>query len=302
MKIRSVRYLTFEGFKNVWVNRLMSLASIGVLIATMLLIGVAIALSLNVNAAMGDLEKQNVVMVYFPDGTPYEENQRTIAKIKDIDNIDKVIYVPKEEGLQSILDQMGQAYVEFYEGEENPLPDGAQITFKEIKYYNDTYGKLTQMPGVMRVNGSKRLADTITSIGNAIPSAGFIIILFLMIIALLIISNTIRITMHNRRLEISIMKAVGATNGFIRFPFVVEGMILGVVSGVITMGFLYVIYRLAIINITQAYAFEPIMFRSFAFWMCGLFVGIGLAAGILGSLFTLGKYLKKEGSAFGAIH
>ena len=306
MKIRSFRYLTVEGLKNVWVNRLMSLASVGVLIACMLLIGVAVVFSLNVEQFLGELQQQNVVMAYFTDGRATADNERSVSEIEQMDNVAKVVYVPKEEGLRSQLEQMGEEYESLFEWleDDNPLPDGAMITFSDLSKYDATYDAINARPEIHHLNGSQSVARIITAISRTIGMVGIGIIALLMLIALVIIANTIRITMHNRRLEISIMKAVGATNWFIRIPFIVEGMVMGIASGLLTTGGLYVLYRLVIESISRSFPgfLDPIPFRSFYLWLCGIFVAIGLLAGVIGSLLTLSKYLKREGSAFGAIH
>jgi len=304
MKIRSIRFLTVEGLKNVWVNRLMSLASVGVLMACMLLMGVAIALSLNVDQSLGDLQQQNVVMVYFADGRAEVDNFVSVEEMRAMPNIFSADYISKEEGLEDQIIKLGEEFREFmnWQGDEIPLPDGAMVKFNELALYDETFEALKAMPGVQSVNGSPDLAATITAIARTIAMAGFWIIALLMIIALVIIANTIRITMHSRRLEISIMKAVGATSAFIRFPFIIEGMTLGIASGGLTTLLLYGVYRLAADQIQQSFdGFVAVPFRSFYLWMCGLFMLIGLLAGVIGSMLIMGKYLKREGSAFGAL-
>ncbi|MDR1891838.1 MAG: permease-like cell division protein FtsX [Oscillospiraceae bacterium] len=306
MKPQSMSYLTGEGLKNVWVNRMMSLASVGVLIACMLLIGVAVAFSLNVDKSLGTLQEQNVVMVYFEDGREETANLQSIDEIQHMDNIKDAVYIPKEEGLRAQLEQLGTEYEAIFSWleEENPLPDGAMVTLSDLSEYDATYNALQALPGIKNVNGSRDVAMMVTTVSRIIGLAGFWIILLLMLIALVIIANTIRITIHNRRLEISIMKAVGATNWFIRIPFIVEGMALGVISGVLTTGLLYLVYSFATQSVNKYYPgqLELVPFRSFYLNLFGIFIAIGLFAGVAGSLVSLGKYLKREGSAFGAIH
>ena len=123
-----------------------------------------------------------------------------------------------------------------------------------------------------------------------------------MLISLVIVSNTIRVTMYNRKLEISIMKAVGATDAFVRLPFVVEGMLIGVISALIAEGLLYFCYRVATETIVSTLRTEDIVkFGDMAWILLGIFVGIGILAGIIGSLFMISKYLRREGSEFAAI-
>ena len=273
MKISSIKYLTGEGVKSVWVNRLMSLASVGVLVACMVIIGLAILISENVNKAVGNLEKQNVVMAYMKDyswalygqedtssdssasdtsassaasGTSSdssassdagsaadkngikpedyvihneEEAKALCEKIAKIDNVVEVTYVSREEGLESVKKDMleGQeSYFTFLDEEYgNPLSDAAKISMADMSRFDETVEKIKALEGIGSVQTHSDLANNIAAIKNGVTIAGVWIIAILMLIALVIVSNTIRVTMYNRKLEISIMKAVGATDSFI---------------------------------------------------------------------------------------
>lgn len=357
MKISSIKYLTGEGVKSVWVNRLMSLASVGVLVACMVIIGLAILISENVNKAVGNLEKQNVVMAYMKDyswalygqedtssdssasdtsaasGTSSdsstssdagsaadkngikpedyvihneEEAKALCEKIAGIDNVVEVTYVSREEGLESVKKDMleGQeSYFTFLDEEYgNPLSDAAKISMADMSRFDETVEKIKALEGIGSVQTHSDLANNITAIKNGVTIAGVWIIAILMLIALVIVSNTIRVTMYNRKLEISIMKAVGATDSFIRIPFVVEGMVIGIVSAVIAEGLLYFCYRVATETIVSALRTTDIVrYGEVAWWLLLIFIGIGIFAGILGSVIMISKYLRREGSEFAAI-
>lgn len=335
MKISSMRYLTKEGFKNVWVNRLMSLSSIGVLVACMVLIGLSILLSMNVTKIIGNLEQQNVVMVFFDDynAARYDVNGRTAPEgaeldknglcdqmytvhneeeakavcyeIERLENVTTVTYVSKEEALEIVKNNMSdkaEAAIEALDGENNPLSAGARVTMVNLEKFDQTIEQIKTIKGVNTIQAQNDLADKITSIKNGIFIAGIAIISILLIISLIIVSNTIRVTMYNRKLEISIMKAVGATDGFIRIPFIVEGMVIGLISAIISEGLLYCCYRVAAEAIlSSAGDFELIAFSSKALLLFGIFVAIGVVAGVFGSIIMIGKYLRREGSEFSAI-
>ena len=168
--------------------------------------------------------------------------------------------------------------------------------------FDETIKKIEKLSGVERVVSQSDLANTINAIKKGVGVAGFWIIAILMIIALVIVSNTIRVTMYNRKLEISIMKAVGATDAFVRIPFIVEGMIIGLISAVISEGLLYFCYRVATETIVSTLGTNDIVkYGDMALLLFGLFAGIGIFAGVIGSAIMIGKYLKREGSEFAAI-
>lgn len=378
MKFSSMRYLAGEGVKNAWVNRLMTIASVGVLVACMVIIGLAILISENVNKAVGNLEQQNVVMAYMKDynwalygggsdadtssGTdssasdasqdtasdPEEAEAGTSAEssegsestesttddtdkadengikpsdyvihnddeakalcdeIAKIDNVAAVEYITSEEGLESVKESMieGQeSYFTFLDDEYgNPMSGAAKITMTDMSKFDETIDKIMELDGVDTIQSQSDLADKIAAIKRGVGIAGFWIIAILMVISLVIVSNTIRVTMYNRKLEISIMKAVGATDSFVRIPFVVEGMLIGLVSALIAEGLLYFCYRVATETIIATLGTTDIVYYSdVAWWLLLVFIGIGIFAGVLGSVIMISKYLRREGSEFAAI-
>jgi cell division transport system permease protein len=348
MKLSSISYLTKEGIKNTWVNRLMTLASVGVLVACMVIIGLAVLISENVNVAIGNLEEQNVVMAYMKDynwalygkettddttsntssstdSTTSQETEKTdkngikdsdyvihnedeakalCEEIEKLDNVEKVVFVSSEEGLESVKESMLEGQEEYFSflDDENPMSCAAKITMKDMGKFDETIKKIEKLSGVERVVSQSDLANTINAIKKGVGVAGFWIIAILMIIALVIVSNTIRVTMYNRKLEISIMKAVGATDAFVRIPFIVEGMIIGLISAVISEGLLYFCYRVATETIVSTLGTNDIVkYGDMALLLFGLFAGIGIFAGVIGSAIMIGKYLKREGSEFAAI-
>ncbi len=362
MRMGSIRYLIGEGFKNTWANRLMSLASIGVLVACMVVIGLAILISENVNLAIGNLEQQNVVMVYMKDyswalygdhaendtassedeasseenNTEDEDNQdgeetenkeeadkngikpsdyiihdeneakALCDRIAEIDNVASVEFISGEQGLESVKESMleGQAeYFSFLDDEYgNPLSCAAKVKMEDMSKFSATLKKIEKLEGVDVIQSQGDLADKITAVKSGISVAGFWIIAILMVISLVIVSNTIRVTMYNRKLEISIMKAVGATDAFVRIPFVVEGMFIGIISAIIAEGLLYFCYRVATETISTTLGTnELVKYGDVAIMMLLVFLGIGIFAGALGSIIMIGKYLRHEGSEFAAI-
>ena len=373
MKMHSFRYLVKEGFSNIWANRLMSIASLGVLVACMVIIGLATLVVENFDKALGTLEQQNVVMVYMKDynwalyddthkedntssntssedtssvtaipenkeGTASESNTSSqpdetekpdkngilstdyiihnqeeakalCDKILKIDNVAKVEFVSSEEGLETVKENMleGQEqYFTFLDDEYgNPLSMAAKVTMKDMSKFNETVSKIEALSdeGVDVVQSQKDLAAKITALKKGVWIAGIWIIVILMIISLVIVCNTIRVTMYNRKLEISIMKAVGATNSFVRIPFVVEGMVIGLIAALVAEALTYFCYRIATETITKMLAGMGgiVPFGNLVWQLLLMYVGIGIIAGAIGSVLMISKYLRKEGSEFAAI-
>lgn len=338
MKLTSVKYLIGNGFKNIWLNKLMSAASIGVLVACMSIIGLAVTISLNVDAALSDLEKENVIMVYFNDRNSalygststtitdengsasqkeiseddylihnYEDALEVCYNIGLIDNVDTVQYVSSEAALESVKNAMSKEDAEYFEflGDDdygNPLSCGAKVTLVDLEKFSETVEAIEGVTGVDSTYSSQDIAQKITTIKNAIAIVGFWIIAILMIISLVIVSNTIRVTMYNRKLEISIMKAVGATDSFVRLPFMIEGVTIGLVSAGITLTLLYFVYNAVKDTIKSALSLGSIIAFGDFFWLLLLvFAGIGILAGVCSSAFMINKYLRKEGSEFRAL-
>lgn len=301
MKLRSVRYLTVEGFKNIWLHRLMTLASVCVLVSCMLLIGVAVLLSMNVEEAFGQLKDNNIVMVSLEDKVNEKKATEIEETIKKIGNVKTTRYVSKAESADSFRESIGDLYDEFFEGDDSFLPTKIEITLNDLSKYEKTVAAIEQVDGVEYVNFSPELTEKLAGIQNVIYTAGLWIIGLLLITALVIIANTIRITMASRRLEISIMKAVGATNNFIRLPFVVEGITFGLVSAVATTGILYLVYNSTIDKIKEFGFMNLIPYTDVVWYLFGGFCAIGVVAGTIGSLISISKYLKKEGSEQNAL-
>lgn len=305
MKLRTFRYLLSEGFKNVWSHRLMSVASSGVLMACMLMIGIVFSISANIDNYVSEIQKNAVVMAFFRDDVSREDALAATESIKNLDNISEVKFVSKEEGLSSQEDSMGEEYKEIFAilQNDNPLPDGVQITISDLEQYNQTVESIRAVNGIDIIRQRGDYVDKLVAIRSVISIIGTGVILLLLIISLAIVSNTIKITMFTRKLEINIMKAVGATNRFIRTPFVIEGMLLGIIAGVVSTGFLYFIYKLAEQTLMSSFsglgAFVP--FTKFAFPLLGVFILMGALVGSIGSAISIGKYLRHEGSEFNAI-
>ena len=299
MKGTSLKYLTHEGFRNVWVNRLMSLASVTVLMACLIIMGAGIMIYFNINNVVDKVQSQNVVMVYVADDASEDETTQIGTSLKGISNVESCEFVPKEVAFQEQIQSMGGDAALFEGFDEIPLPDAYKVTVKDLSQFENTVSQIKQINKVDSVRENSDLASKLLSLRHAVSivSVGLVIMLFL--VALFIISNTIRITMFSRKLEISIMKAVGATNWFIRWPVMIEGMILGTISGIVSLGVLWGLYAVAEKVFAQTLSllgFSLVPFSEYWWQILLVFVAIGLFTGGFGSLVSMAKYLKEQGS------
>lgn len=295
----SLLYLTKEGFRNVRVNRLMSIASIAVLMACLVMIGSAFMVLVNVENIMNEIEKENVVMVYLDVGTPHEDIMALKEEIIKIPNVSRVVYNDKDTAFKKAISDLGTDAT-YFEGVENPLPDLFEVSIGDMTKFSETSEKLEKLDHVDLIRDNKDIADMLVQIRSTISYISIGIIAVLLIISLFIIANTIRITMFSRRLEINIMKSVGATNWFIRWPFIIEGMILGLISAALSLGVVWGVYKLLEPTVTSLLSvvsknFTIVPFMNYIFYLLAAFIILGLISGGFGSMISIQKYLKERG-------
>lgn len=297
MNFSTFGYLIKEGFKNVWSNRMMSLASVGVLISCLILTGSALMLTINVSTIVESVGDSNVTTVYLEDDVSELEAVYIGKSLTKVDNITEATFYPKDEAILAYKDVLGEEVFVNMSGDDNPLPHAYHVVMADLSLYDQTVKEIEKVEGVNSVSSRSDVAEKLTSLNTLITTMSFWIILALAIISLFIISNTIRMTMFSHRFEISIMKSVGATNAFVRIPFVIEGIIIGITSAVISIGALTLLYDAvikAVESILPLGGYVP--FTDVVWYIVAAFVGAGVLVGALGSLLSIRKYLKKEGN------
>lgn len=302
----SFRYLFKEGFRNTWSNRMMSIASICVLMSCLVLIGCASMIFLNIESLLGRIEEENVVMVYIQDDTSEADIAAMDTQLKGLDNVKEVEFVPKEDAWADQLSTMEEAQAQFFTeiSSDIPLPDAFKVTVDDLTYFDQTVSQIEQLDHIDTIRENKDLAEKLVTIRHGVEVISIVIVAVLLAISVFIISNTIKLTVYSRRLEISIMKSVGATNSFVRLPFVVEGMILGIISGVISLGLVWAFYEFAIhqfSDLLSSLQLDALNFADYALPMLGIFIAIGIVTGVGGALISMGRYLNREGSEISAI-
>ncbi|MBR2279562.1 MAG: permease-like cell division protein FtsX [Ruminococcus sp.] len=295
MHLSGFGYLIKEGFKNVWTNRIMSIASVCVLVSCLVLTGSAVLFSMNVSNIVEKVGDSNETTVYLEDDLSKIEAVYVGRDLKKTSNINSVEFYSKDDAFKEYKEKLGDEVFANLK-DDNPLPDAYKISMEDLSKYDQTVEKIMKIKGVDSVLNRRDIAKKLTDIDNLVRSLSFWIILALTIISLFIISNTIRATMHNRRFEISIMKSVGATNAFVRIPFVVEGMVLGTIASILSTVALVFLYDGIIKIVSDIPVFEPIDIMSVIWYVALVFVAAGIIIGALSGFISIRKYLKKEGN------
>lgn len=295
MRAHDVRYLMREGFRNTWHNRFMALASIGVLVCCLLLTSFSYLVFVNIDALFRNAYEQNVVAVYLHTDLDDAAVDKVGEQLKATDNVAKVDFISKEEYLERFNEEMGEAA---FEGlvEDNPLQDTYIVSLKDLEIFDVTLKAIEGIRGVEDISYDGDIANTLTRVRSIVLGIGGAIIVVLLAVSLFIISNTIKLTVYSRRLEIYIMKSVGATDGFVRFPFVVEGVILGFVAGMLGYALLWLLYGQLVRNFATGILWSLVPFADVWGRLLIGFMGGGVLVGVSGSVISMSRYLKQEGS------
>ena len=298
MKIHNIGYLFKEGIKNLWKNRTMSIASIGVLISCLLLTGCAVLISMNLTSMMSSIEGNNSVTIYLNEGLPSLSAIEVGEQIRSIENISECNFVPKDDALADMMERLGDdgTILNGLDGDDNFLPDAYTISMYDLSLYDDTMNQIQAIEGVDRYTDYSHIATMLSNIDLIVRVASLAIIVILGVVSLFIISNTVKVTMFSRRTEISIMKSVGATNGFVRIPFIVEGMIIGLISGGVSVAVLLLAYDRAVMALYNIVPFlTAVDIDPYIGYIIAAYAVVGALFGLFGGSISIGKYLNNEG-------
>lgn len=295
----NIGYLTKEGFRNLKVNKLMSIASITVLFSCLMLVGIAFMLLVNIQAFISGIESENVIMAYVKLEANEIETALVGDELKAINYVESVEFVDKETAYAEIKEDFDENLQAYLNGiGENPLPDAYKITVSDMSQFESVVNSVKTVHNVLRVRENSALARQLSGMRDSVTYISAGVILLLLIVSMFIISNTIKVTMFSRRLEISIMKSVGATNSFIRWPFMVEGIIIGIIAGLLATGAVWAIYEFALGSFTSVLStfgtIPDVQFIKYAPYIAGAFVIIGIFTGMFGSSSSIRKYLKER--------
>ncbi len=294
MKINNLGYLLKEGIRGIFLHGFMSFAAICVTVACLLIVGSFSILVYNVNIIVEDLNKTNEILVYIDSELSDAEAKSVGTRINRIENVHNAVYVSREEALENFVadhQEQGDAFAGLV---PEDLRHRFVVTLENNALMVQTDEMIQDLPGVAKTTAAYELAEGFTTIQNVLQIASVAVISVLLVVSLLIISNTIKLAMYDRRDEIAIMKMVGATNGFIRLPFVVEGFVLGMLGAALAFGAEWLLYdtlvlRLEAVDTLKLFSFVP--FTQLLVPMVVTFAAAGLFVGIVGSWTSIRKFM-----------
>lgn len=298
MKYNIFGYLIGEGFGNVFKNKKSTGASLMIMCATMIIFGIFLILGENINHFVSEVESAQGMQVFINNDATQEQIDEIGEKIRKLDGVSTVEYKSKDAALNQMKEKFGdkQDLLAGYE-ENNIFPASYVVTLTDLNKSKDVQNQILTFENIKKITSKDETVTTLINLANGIKIVTGVILVLLVIISIFIIANTIKLTVHARRKEISIMKYVGATNGFIRWPFIVEGMIIGVFASAISIGIVGVAYSFIAEKMVSSQFMQVInmslvtfgdMFNSIIF----VYMLLGIGIGALGSVISMRKYLK----------
>ena len=293
MKITNFGYLLKEGIRGIFLHGFMSFAAVIVTVACLLIVGSFSILIYNVNIMVEDLNKTNEIMAYIDSDLTDAEARSIGTRINQIENVYKAEFMSREAALEQFVadHQDDMAF-------SGLVPDDLRhryvIVLEDNEMMAETVAVLENIPGIVKVNAAFELAEGFLTLQNVLHIASIAVIVVLLVVSLLIISNTVKLAMYDRKDEIAIMKMVGATNGFIRLPFVVEGFILGMLGATVAFFLEWAMYNVLVQRLAEADTLKLFSFVPFVELlqpMVATFVAAGLFVGVVGSWTSIRKFL-----------
>ncbi len=295
----NTNYLTKMGVHNLIANRSMSVSSISVLTACLLLVGISAIILINIQTLVKDFEKQNVVVAFVKDDIEDSAVAKVGTDLQIIPDVIGVEFVSKEEGYAQQLEEFGVEEGLFDGIIENPLPHSYRISVGNLENFSNTLALIEQVDNVESVRESQELVNQISTLQSSITAICVVLGIVMAVVSMFIISNTIRITMTSRKIDITVMKSVGATNTFICWPFMIEGIFIGLISGVVALIITIIVDRfegMSLQSLLSMFGSEAVSLIDYLPVLILCYLVSGIVIGSIGSVVSIRKYLKKEGS------
>lgn len=301
MKIKTLGYCFEQGIINLLKNRLMSIASIGTISACILIIGIFYSIVSNVDYMINKAQNNIGVAVFFNEDILEEQILELKSTIEKREEVYSITYITADEAWEGFKEEYFKGREQLLTGfeEVNPLKDSAslQVFLSDISKQAELVSYIEGLSGVRYVRQDQEVTNVIKSISDLIKYSSIVLIVILIIISVFLISNTVRLAIELRKREINIMKYVGATDGFIRGPFITEGIVIGLIGSIIPLGLIFYFYGDIITNIVHKFiildsylTFMPI--NDIFIRLAPLSIVIGIGIGVVGSMLTIHKHLK----------
>ena len=296
MKINSVKYFAKEATKNVFSNGWMSLASVFTVVASLLVFGLFLILTMNLNYMVTQIASDYEITLTVDENQTTEQITELENSLKNLPNVSEVIFESREERLNLLRQQFGDnaSLLDRYQNEKNPLRHWFKVTCEDLTKSDQTVADIKSLSGVVRVISNGETIRKLTSASSYISQISIWIMVALGIISIFIISNTIKLAVFSRRKEINIMKYVGATDWCIRWPFIIEGIIIGVIGAVFSLLLIVLGYKgLTTMFFSLNIGFVKfILLRNLIPWLLLALLGMGIGLGAIGSFIAVRKHLK----------
>ena len=298
MKYNIFTYLIGEGFKNVFKNKKSTAASLMIMCATMIIFGVFFIIGENINHFVKEVESAQGIQVFINTDATDDQIKEIGEKISSLDGVNTVTFVSKESGLEQMKEKFkDKEYLLDTYKDNNILPDSYVVTLTDLNLSSQVQEQINQMEHIKRITSRDETVSTLINLANGVRIITGVILILLVVISVFIISNTIKLTVHARRKEISIMKYVGATNNFIRWPFIVEGIIIGILSGAISLtivggGYNFIADQIVNSQFMKITNMSLVGFSDMFNLIIIIYLLLGIGIGALGSVISMRKYLK----------
>lgn len=294
MKIRTMRYFMAEAFQSFWRNSFMSIASIATVTLSLFILGIFMILVANLDYFVKNLESQVEITVYLKDDLTTGEVMSVGKRLRELPDVTEITFTNKDQAMDILKERMkDQPGILDALGGKNPLPSSYTVRLANPELVKATAAAVSEYDEVESAHFGQEIIEQLFRITTIIRWGGVVLIIFLTLATLFIISNTIRLTVFARRKEIGIMKYVGATNWFIRWPFLLEGLLLGFIGGIIADVFLLQFYEFVTGTIHRSLAFLPMVsMYPFMYELSGMLLIIAMIIGAIGSTISLKRYMK----------
>lgn len=294
MKFNTLRYFFIDAFKSLRRNKTLSIASMITVLITFFIFGTFVLLGLNFNKAIEDVASKVELKVNLDNDIKLIDQREIEMKLNEQEGVKDVIYESKEEAFVNLKEMLksNQGLLEGYDLKDNPLPSSFIVKLKEPEAASKVAEIVKNMPGVEDISNQQEMIDAISSFVNGVRIAGIILFVVFIGVSIFLITNTTKITVYSRRREVGIMKFVGATDWFIRWPFIIEGIIIGVIGSLVASILLYALYRWMFGYIVSNMFLVSLISPSFVLGsLTWIFLLGGTIVGALGSMVALRKFL-----------